>query len=267
MSFLSQMIRGEFEILCSTDPGVELSVDEERRLNTAAEKPRIGESSNGDILKESVTRRSKQSRMKSHPQMTPVSRNKFLDYISGETDIMCFSPTREDCSSDALCASVEGFVPNTDDELDDLIFIDVGKNRASPDNYLRKKSTPMTQGKVRVDFNTRSLTNETQSIVQKMDRPSPTSVLTGFANPTAFSNTSKAGNDFLKALYDRNNQTFVAQQLKSDDEESMDEMKGAPVRHLNFESAGFSPAESLSMKRHLKLQKVVRSLDAGLSKD
>jgi len=269
MSFLSQMIRGE--ITCSTDPGVNVSVDEDD--NAATVKLRPGESK--PMHKKLMTRKLQSGELKSQARKIPGSGNKISEYLDGELDIFCFSPTIEDYSTDAVRSSAEGVAPRAEDnEMDDLVFVDiVDKKRMSPSiksslsyKNTSKSGTPTIQAMNNPVSKTKSSTKTYSGTDQKKNRLSPSSVITGFASPTALSRTDKAGNDFLKSLYDRDDNTFVSKQLKAGEADSRTETI-SPINHLRFESSGFSQAESLSIKRRIKLQSLIRSLDADLSKD
>jgi len=108
------------------------------------------------------------------------------------------------------------------------------------------------------------------------DRPSPTNVMAAVAStpnsnihvktPSAFTHIDAAGSLFLKAFYDRDNEKLMGNLLDSDEADlKVVEKQVVREQTFDFESAGFSPEEALMIKRRLKLQSLVRSLNSSLS--
>jgi len=158
-----------------------------------------------------------------------------------------------------------------DDAWDELVFVDIGDRlRMSPsaqsssfNKNLSMSSTPTSQTMINNDPTTQYLTNMDTAISKNT---TPSSVITGFASPTALSRNDKSGNDLLKALYDRDTKAFVFKQQDSSGADSRME-ECIPTNNWKCGSAGLSQAESLSIQRRIKLQSIIRSLDADLSKD
>ena len=129
MSFISKIadyVRGEYEITCFTDPELESSLRNQRARNTVTERVGVHKS-HGTFARESNTSapQLQHNRIKSHAQ-SPVVRNKLVEYIKGETDILCFTPTPEDV---ACRNSVDSLIPNaSEDDDDDSIYVDIGYN-------------------------------------------------------------------------------------------------------------------------------------------
>jgi hypothetical protein len=373
MSFVSRiadLVRGEFEITCFTDPELESSFHRERVEQEATERGTRDANgrSLGPSMQHSKTNGSRLGHIKPNSYaQKPPTKNKLVEYIKGETDILCFAPTPEDYSSTSARNSVDGLVPNTtDDEDDDLIYVDIGYNsrskqserhpanfmnatklpsrndslpenhssiRASswndspthhhmkhlptltryasshrqmpkdfssaskesesyspkvmngtnvssrmipssynhptginPRNYTPKHASPYSERRLECDLNQLSLGTKRQGIGLITERPSPTNVITGFSSSNAPTQVDRSGIDFLNALYDRDNGNFIGNLLDTDDTELfIDEKRDMSDRYFNFESAGFSREEAMTIKRRIKLQKLVRSMYSGLS--
>jgi hypothetical protein len=140
MSFLSKiadLARGEFEITCFTHPDLGSSFPKERTAHGARDRDARDANANGMSLgasmQQSKTNGSRLGQITANSYaQKPSTKNKLVEYVKGETDILCFAPTPEDLSSASMRASVDGLVLNTtDDEDDDLIYVDIGYNSRS----------------------------------------------------------------------------------------------------------------------------------------
>lgn len=125
MSFVSKLadyLRGEFEITCFSDPELESSFQRERECY----RERLAQRDN--FVQEEDMFRSKNGQEIKPKAIPPKSmkKNKLVEYIKGETDILCFAPIPEDFSS-ASRGHWGGDLglSKSDDEDDDLIHIDI----------------------------------------------------------------------------------------------------------------------------------------------
>ena len=302
VSKIADYIRGEYEITCFVDPELASSMQKETTRNerNAATKRAGVQRYHGNYAKESNIHASKYGQ--SHAKK-PGYRNKLVEYIKGETDIVCFAPTQEDISLEAFRTSMNGSVQNiSDDDMDDLIYVDnsYGKHRlkgtdrgqnalngtipyskqyTSRDNHLaikqstgnkllpdkhpstkpslRKESVPIIQHTSGTVLNNPYLNNDIQGIRKKMGQTSPTDVMTGVSSKRVDTLRPES-----RISHYHDNRTFSSSLLDCDhaEESFLGDVRAMPGRNLNFESAGFSTEDALMIKRRIKLQKLVRSL-------
>ena len=237
MSFVSKNVKGDYDNKRRTDPELESSMHKERAGTEVLGFHR----SRGFFSNESNIHRLQQGQMKS--QQTPGYRSKLMEYLQGETDILCFTPTAEDCTSTAFLTAMDGLVPTPgEDDEDDLIYVDNGHKNGS-----KKKSS----------------------------QSSPANVIMGFSNANVTPKPSSSS-DIVKDDYDYRNVTadllwsnesnsLVASNESSSNNSNLMKVQTVAGSNLNFESAGFSTEDALIIKRRIKLQKLVRGLNAGLS--
>ena len=111
-------------------------------------------------------------------------------------------------------------------------------------------------------FSSKLLDAESESW-NRANQRSPHSVTRAFSNTCAASNIDS---DVMNSVQGCENRSFLSNLLDSDDTDSLGKETAAiSGRNIDFESAGFSTGDALKIQRRLKMQKLLRTLNANLS--